>query len=120
MNPLFSELDRAAVAEGRRRREAALDQVASGTPPGWRGWAEFAVQYVARHRERFTTDAVWSMLDYWDILAPIEPRAMGPVMRAAASYGWCESTGDWEQSSRPLNHRRPVTVYRSLLWEGRP
>ena len=116
MNPLYPEQDAAAVALGTALRDAAMAQVDAAAPPDWRSDAEQAVLYVARRRERFTTDAVWAVLDNWLVAQPPEPRALGPLMKSACSWGWCEPTPVWHLSVRPACHRRPVRVYRSLVF----
>jgi hypothetical protein len=115
VNPLFPEQDQASARLGTQKRDAAMAQVEAHASVSWSGSVEQAIYYVAQHRQLFTTDAVWAVLRSWDIVAPAEPRAMGPLMKNACRWGWCVPTGDHWMSVRPECHRRPIAVYRSLV-----
>lgn len=99
---------------------SAVEQVEVNSAP-WRALARRAVEWVAIHRERFTTDAVWAVLDRV-VQRPPEPRAMGSVMRWAVSEGICKPTGEYTQSSRhttaqgTVHHTGPVAVYQSRVF----
>lgn len=75
-----------------------------------------AVRVVALRREEFTTDAVWHVLK----ATPPEPRAMGAVMRKAVMEKMCVATDRTVLSTRPDCHRRPVRVWRSLIYTPQP
>jgi len=97
-------------------REQAIAQVSEAASPFWKATAIGAVSSLARAKDFFTTDDVWR-------LAPCtthEPRAMGGVMRQAASLGICVATDRYEQSERVACHRRPLRVRQSLLREVIP
>lgn len=105
------------AAEGERQREEAISQVEAHAESGWLANAMSAIRLVARSRERFTTDAVWAVLDTWKIPPPHEERALGAAMRNAQKNGVCQATDDWSLSVRAACHRRPLRVWRSLLRE---
>jgi len=116
VDPLFPESNREAIRQGELFKADGMSRAEMHGPPSWRGWAELAVRYVAEHRERFTTDPVWTVLESWSVPVPPEPRALGPLMKAACTWGWCEPTGETHKSVRPDCHRRPLAVYRSRLF----
>ena len=116
MDPLFPERDPSNALKGEAYKADGMRRAEMGTPPTWRGWAEDALRYVAEHRELFTTDAVWAVLLHWKAPPPPEPRALGPLMKAAAGWGWCSHTGEYRQSVHAANHRRPIAIYRSHLY----
>jgi len=118
-DPLYPERDLEAMRQGELFKADGMLRAEMHGPPSWRGWAEIALQYVAERRERFTTDPVWSVLEAWKVPVPPEPRAIGPLMKAACGWGWIEPTGETHKSVRPDCHRRPLTVYRSKLFARR-
>lgn len=104
------------VAEGERRREEAIRRVASPAPAqAWVDVALRALRQVAESAARFTSDAVWDLLDEWGIEPPEEARAMGVVFRRAENQQVVIPSGDYELSSRPDRHRGPQRVWLSLV-----
>ena len=93
----------------------AINKVEAHADPAWLSIAEFAVSQLCVTEDEFSTDAVWQWLSRNTPLQPHEPRAMGAVMRRAVRKGWIESTGRYEQSSREVNHQRPVMIWRSRV-----
>jgi hypothetical protein len=54
----------------------------------------------------------------WDALGenrPVEPRALGAVMKAMARDGKIRATGEYRKSARTDCHARPVAVWRVVL-----
>jgi len=99
----------------RAARENAIATVDDAADEEWKTAAIAAVKYVAERRAEFTTDAVWFILDRTAVEKPAESRAMGAVMRHAASAGWCAVTNQTRKSVRVPCHRRPLQVWRSLI-----
>ncbi len=95
-------------------RDAAIDRVEAAAREDWKEVALMVVEVVARDRELFTTDHVWAVMP-GDVSTP-EPRAMGAIMRRAAREGYVTATDRHVLSNRPLCHRRPVRVWRSLIY----
>lgn len=93
----------------------ALARVEQHADPDWLTSARAEVDFLARARDAFTTDDVWERLENHDTPPPREPRAMGAVMRAAAADKVIEASGVFQQSSREINHNRPVMIWRSLV-----
>ena len=117
-DPLFPEFDLDAMRQGELFKADGMRRAEMHGPPSWRGSAELALRYVAVHREQFTTDPVWKVLESWKVPPPPPKRRtlLGPLMKAACGWGWCKPTGEYVKSSLPQNHRRPVAVYSSCLY----
>lgn len=96
-------------------KDAALAQVASNTSPEWSKAAFETVVYLSQNRKEFNTDAVWVVLerDYAYLDKP-HPRALGPIMLAAAKKRIIKHSGRYENSVRESCHRRPIAVWVSL------
>lgn len=99
------------VTEAHRRKTEALRQVERNATDAFKQAAMRAVNAVRAERARFTADDVWVKLDGMNVPAPIEPRALGAVLQAAAKLGLIAPTGEWQESVRPQNHARPVRVW---------
>lgn len=93
----------------------AITRVESNADPHWMASARAELETVARLHDEFSTDAVWERLANHDTPLPREPRAMGAIMRKAARDGLIEPTGRYTESSREVNHQRPVMIWRSLV-----
>lgn len=107
MNQLhFPEADEA--------KEKAIKQAESGAEPLWKKDALAAVGQIASRYELFTADHVWWKLGERGHLTQ-DPRALGAIMRNAASNGWIRATDAYQPSSRIENHRRPVRIWKSLI-----
>jgi hypothetical protein len=115
---LFPEWDEAAFMTADALKREAMNRVAQNAPVDWLSAAKHAGVLVAKRRIEFTTDPIWRILELQAVAAPHEPRAMGPVMDALMRAGVCMKTGRVVPSSRPECHRRPITVYKSLLYMG--
>lgn len=110
------------VHEGIERREEAIERVDENADAHWKADAHRAWLEVLRtHPFRdLITDPVWDLLDAWEVPAPHERRAMGPVNRRLADEGYIEKLKDaagnnvMRQSALPQNHRRPMQVWRIL------
>jgi hypothetical protein len=115
-DPLHPERDPRGAERGERRKNWELDRVEAGASPDFIAAAERAVLYVARRRRRLTTDPIWTVLAFWKVPPPKEPRVMGPIMKNAVSWGWLESASETSRSVRPACNRRPLLVYVSLIY----
>lgn len=72
------------------------------------------VKRLAMARATLTSDDVWAALEQ----PPAEARQIGQLLKAAVQ--WIEPTDEHQPSKRPINHGRPVRVWRSLLAAGPP
>lgn len=102
---------------GQQLKQQGMSRVAAANG-AWIIQAKAAGKLIASKRSEFTTDPIWWILAKWGVAPPTERRAMGPVMDALMREGTCENTGAVRPSVRPECHRRPVTVYRSLVFHG--
>jgi hypothetical protein len=114
---LFDDLlvDPEAVAEAIAATDEAVDRAYTNTEADWKIRALEAVETIARRREEFTADAVWALLERWEVPPPHQPTALGGVMRAVKDAGWIEPTERFNPSVRPQHHRYPCRVWRSLI-----
>lgn len=81
----------------------------------WRRKALDVVLDLCKLRREFTADDVWEQLEKtgW---RTHEPRAMGAVLREASVNGFCSVTPMHTVSRRKTNHRRPIPVWKSMLF----
>lgn len=95
-------------------RDAAMDSVDSNANEAWKTAALQAVKRCAMHRIKFTVDDVW---EFFPDGAPgvHDRRAMGPVMRRAASENWIEATGEYRPSTQVTGNAGPRRVWKSLI-----
>ena len=105
--------------QGRRDGEANRDEAMARA---WRGLPDpckvamlDAVRFVAEQRSEMTTDPVWTVLKWRQVVIPKEHRGMGPVMQAALRLGWLEPTGRYHKSVLPWRNRRDLLIWRSLI-----
>ena len=96
-----------------KSKTEAIEKVERGADPLWLGKAATAVRWVAKHKDEFTTDDVWSLVG-----ETREPRAMGCVMIEARKNLLIKPTKKFKESSRSVCHGRPLRVWRSLICEG--
>ena len=80
----------------------------------WMRLASDAVRTVAKSKRFLTTDDPWELIEF----VPIEGRQWGSVMLACRRAGIIERTEQQLPSRRPSAHRRPVQVWRSLIYDG--
>lgn len=99
-----------------KNRDQAIDEVEAHADDEWVACAFAAVRATAETLDEFTTD------DCASYLARIYPeawthegRAWGAVMRRAVKNHWIVNTGRVKASTMVSNHRRPKTVWRSLI-----
>lgn len=94
-------------------RDRDMERVERAADPEWKDAAYDAVVQTAREIPRgFIVDDVWHRIPR-TIEAPLEPRAMGPVMRRAQSDGVIVPTNEYRASARVTAHRNPRRVWRS-------
>ncbi len=102
-----------------RARERAIKQVDEHARPDWKVEARKIVRHLAETRSEFTTDPVWFMLERFTDAETHEPRALGAVMRACAKDRLIVATDRTVESVRVANHRRPVRIWKSLVYTER-
>lgn len=101
---------------GDELRDEGIERAFKAADPEWKVMAASALRLVAVRREKFTTDAIWAILDRWEVERPREPRAMAGVLMRGKSEGWCMPTSDPHvPSKRPEHHSYPLRVWASLI-----
>lgn len=104
---------------GAELRDDGIARAEAHAEVQWKDAALDAVLACARQLPRFTTDEVYAhglLVGY----STHELRAMGGIMRRACTQGWIVPTDDYRPTARPEAHRRPMRVWRSLVYrEGR-
>jgi hypothetical protein len=115
MDPWLSDhgYERHVLCEGkttpldrsRRARDEALAAVEGGADAAWMAAAKRVLWALIKSGQEFTADDVWEQVP-----TPREPRALGPVMRAAQRAGYMEDTGRMAPSRR--RHATKITVWR--------
>lgn len=87
----------------------ALDAVERGTSPAWAAQAVQAVAHLADLGRPFTSDDVWDRLTDLGVEAPAEPRALGPIVKAALREGRIRLEG------YATSRRRHQSIIRSYV-----
>ena len=98
-------------------RDEAMARVNANANDVWKIDARRAVEDCAAVLEVLTTDDVWALLKGTGSTTT-DNRAMGPLMLKAATDGILRHTDKTRLSRRPQCHRRPVRVWRSLVYRG--
>lgn len=96
--------------------KAAIAKVDKNANADWMKQALSAVHDVARKSIEFTTDQIWDLLGSSHTH---DNRAMGAIMRQASKLRYCEPSNTTRKTTRASNHRRPLTVWKSLICEAR-
>jgi hypothetical protein len=94
--------------------EDAVQRAEAHADDQWMEDARQALVVCARRGSEFTTDEVWSWLDWFSTATTHDPRAMGAVMRWAVQARLIEPTDRYTKSERPACHKRPVRVWRPV------
>jgi hypothetical protein len=89
-------------------KEEAMARVELHAEPLWKDSAYRMAVHLARVRQTFTVDDLWSFID-----KPREPRALGPLVLRLKKEGIWIETPERVKSKIPAHHQYPVTVYRS-------
>lgn len=116
---LFDEVDaktarRMDPVQAEANKEAALARVDAAADPEWKKKARDAIRIVACQQPELTTDDVWKLVP-----ATRENRALGALMTEAARAGIVALTEKTTKSARPGCNRRPVRVWKSLVFVSR-
>lgn len=93
---------------------AAINQAEDNADADWYAEALWAVLWLAKRKDYFTTDDVWEAMANIEATTH-EPRAIGAVMRQASRDGQCTPTDYYNKSTRRACHSRPLRVWKSLI-----
>lgn len=89
----------------------AVEGSYGAAPNTWKDQAQAVVHHLAIEKPFFTSEDVWATLEMPDNGGS----ALGGVMRRCAKHGWIELTGETSPSTRELQHKKPVRIWRSKL-----
>ncbi len=106
---IFDQRER-AKQEGIESSYQAADSV-------WKKAASAALLEVAKNNREFTTDQIWPILARQGIHTHNNV-AIGAIIQAGSRSGIMQKTGMFKESTNPNNHGRPVTIWRSNLYES--
>lgn len=109
-----AEARRGALEAERVPTLEAIEQAGANAPEGWIAEARAAIRHVAEALPFFISDEIWGT----GLSEPPEARAIGNVIKWAASEGLIAPTDDFVPSARPGCHRVPRRVWKSLVYEG--
>lgn len=110
-------------AAAQRAKNDAIATVEANAEQDWLLLALGIVYNLCRRQDTFTTDQVWSVLQYRQIPGPHEPRALGAIMVKASRRGWCRATREFVASKRRECHGRDIRLWQSAgpllpFWDG--
>ena len=98
--------------DGALAKQEGMERAAEAVGPLWRQQALNIVKRCAQTYLEFTSDQVWEM----GLSRPANGGlALGTIMLEAARRGLIEKTDRTVVSIQPLNHKRPVGVWKSLV-----
>lgn len=116
--PRFEEIFAGKPITAEQVTEEAIDRVERNAHDEWLAAFRAAIEKVARGHLHFNTDPVWHEFEKEYPPTDQEPRAAGAVVRKAMKDGIIAPTDMYWNSNRKSCHRRPLRVYRSLIFEG--
>jgi hypothetical protein len=106
------------VEMGEKLKEQGVKRVAHSHGESWMQLALKGVKFCCKQKQYFTTDQIHAVLRAMKHLEePKDKRVLGALMKRAHKLRWCVPTERMEKSRRPECHRRPLTVWKSLLFE---
>lgn len=104
---------------GQIGKKDGMDRAERAADPAWWAATMQALIDVAREKQYFHSDDIVLRRRERGAVSTHEPRAMGPLMRQAHSDMVCSPTDRWTPSAQSANHRRPVRVWRSMIYQER-
>jgi len=107
---VLAELER---EDAERARDEAVARAGAHADRHWKQQAKQAVLWLAHHRDEFTSDDVWRLLEGRAVTH--EPRALGSVLRSMAKAGVISKSDRVVNSRRAECHARPVAVWLSAV-----
>lgn len=121
--PAFTTPPPTSPRRARERRayvktEEAIERAEAHADPVFLGEAGRAISDIATKQPTVTSDDVWDELDRRGVSGPREPRALGPVFRAAARSSVIKKTHRTVDSRREQRNRGSVRVWESLIYKS--
>jgi hypothetical protein len=103
--------------EAKQKTEQAIKEVAERMDTDWRAAAIKMLKMICYRNETLTSDDLWfAMETHYPELDTHEPRAMGAIMRWGVTHKWIAKTPNYVASTRPVAHKKPTAVWRSLAF----
>jgi len=93
-------------------RDEALAKVSAATDTQWATEVWAIILDLAT--DTFTSDDIWQALEDRGLPTPREPRALGAILRQAATDNLIAATAEYRPSHRVACHARPIRVWRKL------
>jgi len=108
--------DRFDAEEAARRRDEAMQRSLDEAHEYWKKCAAEIIRYCAQTIPYFTTDHTEYWMDqYFPGVTTHKKNAWGPLLIQAANDGLVHNTHTTHPSVMPVNHRRPKTIWASLI-----
>ena len=113
---VVQSLQDGADLPGAAERDAAISRTTESNDR-WLAEVASTIHVLALSADEFTTDDVWRLLELRGVKPPPgwDPRAMGAAMQRSGSEGLIRPMERWIPTVRPVAHRSPKRVWRSLL-----
>lgn len=100
-----------SIQEGRKARDAGIDEATAAADAHWRAVAHGAVADLINEGESFTADDVWQRIHQLDPAAETHNNsALGGIILANVRNGRIQRIG-YEQSTRKSRHVGTVARY---------
>jgi len=101
----------------RELADRGIAHSSAAAPEEWQTMIRNAIDRLARRLPTFTSDDLWLEVGP-KAMYQANPSALGGVFRTAAAEGAIVCTEERRESDRPATHRRPLRVWRSLLYRA--
>lgn len=100
------------------KKDEAVKRASQHANPFWKLEMMKVIRQVCVQNADFTADAIMELYAQ-DTTRPQthNDRALGGLMKTAANRGYCVPTGAFRNSCRVSCHRRPLAVWRSLIYQ---
>jgi hypothetical protein len=107
-----------SLFEAERLKQDGMARADANADDRWRLTTDSIIRVLAARKPVFTTDDVHEALATTGATTH-DNRAIGARMQSAARQGLIEITDRVQKSERPACHRRPVAIWRSLVYVKR-
>ena len=77
-----------------------------------------AIRDCAQQHQYFLADQVWEILGEVGDSERDDGSGLGPMLLLCSHSGLIEGTGTFRRSNRPTTHRKPLPVWKSLIFKG--
>jgi len=102
--------------QSEHKKQEGIEAAYQGARSYWKEAAQKALVECAKRYQEFTTADVWVIVDAQG-LTTSENRAMGAIMQSASRSGMIQRTGRYKETTRVSQHRRPIAIWSSNIYE---